>query len=131
MHSAASMLGSGTAPTLSGRFHLTWRSPGRHGTVNPEWFMAWYFNFENGRGLSFHAYALPGRPASHACVRPLDQDARWLFEWGEEWKLDERRSTVVEGGTPVDIRGRYDYGAAAPWLRACPAVTKNGRGSIG
>jgi hypothetical protein len=54
--------------TPGGLFHLNWKSRGRHSTVDPDWFMPWYFNFHNERGLSLHEYALPGRPASHACI---------------------------------------------------------------
>lgn len=101
-----------TPPRL---YHLNWRSPGRHSTVNRNWFMRWYFNIDNRRGISMHAYALPGRPASHACVRMLDRDARWLYDWGEEWELDPSRTRVLRFGTPVLIIGRYDFSAPPPW----------------
>ncbi len=103
-------------PTPSGRFHLNWRSQGRHSTVNPEWYLEWYYNFHNERGLSFHQYALPGEPASHACVRLLERDARWIYGWGEGWVLDERGWEVLEKGTPVWILGEYDYEESPPWL---------------
>lgn len=51
--------------TSSGLFRLNWRSTGRASTVDPDWFMRWYFNFGNREGLAFHAYSLPGYPASH------------------------------------------------------------------
>ncbi len=105
-------------PTPVGRFHLNWRSRGRYSTVNPEWYLEWYFNFHNRRGISFHKYDLPGEPASHACVRLLERDARWIYEWGEEWKLDERGWEVLEEGTPVWILGEYDYGRSPPWREA-------------
>ena len=68
-----------------------------------------------GLGLAFHAYALPGGPASHACVRLLERDARWLFGWGEGWALDERGWNVIDAGTPVWIVGQYNFGAPPPW----------------
>jgi len=111
--------------TPSGRFFLTWKSRGRHSTVNPEWYLEWYFNFHNERGLSFHKYALPGEPASHACVRLLERDAVWIYEWGEGWTLDEQGWEVMEEGTPVWIVGQYDFDAPPPWLDAAdphPAV---------
>lgn len=74
-----------------------------------------YVNFHNHRGLSFHEFALPGRPASHACVRLLERDAQWLFEWGESWTLDERGWTVLDRGTPVLILVCYDFTAPPPW----------------
>jgi len=103
-------------PTPSGRHYLTWRSRGRTSTVNPDWYMEWYFNFHNRRGISFHQYALPGRPASHACLRLLERDARWIYDWGEEWELDDRGWEVEEEGTPVWILGEYDFHAPPPWL---------------
>ena len=99
----------------AGLFHLNWRSRGRHTTVDPDWYMPWYFNFENDRGLSFHQYTLPGRPASHACVRLLERDAKWLFDWGETWTLDDRGWNVLEPGTPVLIVGCYDFSSPPPW----------------
>jgi hypothetical protein len=103
------------SPTAAGLFHLNWRSVGHTSTIDPDWFMPWYFNFENRQGLSFHQYSLPGQPASHGCVRLLERDARWLFEWGEEWTLDAGGTRVLTPGTPVFIIGRYDFTAPPPW----------------
>lgn len=107
--------GRAAYPTPSGLFHLNWKSPGRHSTVDPDWYMPLYFNFHNDRGLAFHQFTLPGHPASHACVRLLERDARWLYDWGEGWVLDERGWTVLVPGTPVLILGSYDFGAPPPW----------------
>ncbi|MGR8980428.1 MAG: L,D-transpeptidase [Gammaproteobacteria bacterium] len=101
--------------TPSGLFHLNWKSLGRHSTVNPRWYMPWYFNFHNRRGLSLHAYSMPGYPASHACVRLLETDARWLYYWGEQYKVADDGQTVLEYGTPLLIRGRYDFASPPPW----------------
>jgi hypothetical protein len=107
--------GRRTLPTPSGLFHLNWRSPGRHSTVDPDWFMRWYFNFHNRAGLSLHEYDLPGRPDSHKCVRLLPRDARWLFDWGEEWQLSADQREVLEPGTPLLIVGDYDFDSPPPW----------------
>jgi L,D-transpeptidase catalytic domain len=107
--------GSRNNPTSAGRFALNWRSPGRSSTVDPDWFMRWYFNFCNREGLAFHAYPLPGYPASHGCIRLLERDAQWLFEWGQTWMLDSRETRVLKPGTPVLIVGRYDFDAPLPW----------------
>jgi hypothetical protein len=103
------------SPTGAGRFALNWRSTGRASTVDPDWFMRWYFNFGNREGLAFHAYALPGYPASHGCIRLLERDAEWLFEWGQPWLLDPRGTRVLTPGTPVFIVGHYDFDAPPPW----------------
>jgi hypothetical protein len=102
-------------PTRPGLFFLNWRSPGRTSTVNPDWFMRWYFNFDNREGLALHEYALPGTPASHGCIRVLRRDAQWLFEWGESWTLDTTATRIVRPGTPVFVVGQYDFDAPAPW----------------
>lgn len=101
--------------TPSGLFHLNWKSPGRHSTVDADWYMPLYFNFHNERGLAFHQFTLPGRPASHACVRLLERDARWLYDWGEGWVLDERGWNVLDRGTPVLVLGQYDFDVPPPW----------------
>jgi hypothetical protein len=107
--------GRRSAPTPSGLFALNWRSAGRASTIDPDWFMRWYFNFGNRDGLALHAYALPGHPASHGCIRLLERDARWVYEWGDGWTLDERGVRVVTAGTPVLIVGEYDFDSAPPW----------------
>ena len=107
--------GAHLSETPSGVFALNWRSPGRASTIDPDWFMRWYFNFGNRDGLAFHAYALPGAPASHGCVRLLERDAQWLYEWGAPWTLDSTGTRVLQAGTPVFVIGRYDFDAAPPW----------------
>jgi len=102
-------------PTPEGSFNLTWRARSRRSTANEEWLLEWYFNFVNERGVSFHLFELPGRPASHACVRLLLRDAQWLYEWGEQWSLDDKKK-VKAPGTAVFIVGTYAFGAPPPWL---------------
>ena len=103
------------APTPDGLFHLNWRSAGHTSTVNREWFMRWYFNFDNHGGLALHQRSLPGRPDSHGCVRLLERDASWLFEWGDAWTVDVPQTHVLRAGTPVVIVGQYDFDAPPPW----------------
>jgi hypothetical protein len=107
--------GSRTNRTSPGTFSLNWRSAGRASTVDPDWFMRWYFNFGNREGLAFHAYSLPGYPASHGCIRLLERDAEWLFNWGQTWALDASGARIMSRGTTVFILGEYDFGAAPPW----------------
>jgi hypothetical protein len=76
--------------------------------------MGWYFNFDNARGLALHSYALPGYPASHACVRLLERDAIWIYGWCEGWTLGAR-GQVLDQGTPLLIAGRYAFGMLPPW----------------
>lgn len=100
--------------TPAGSFTLNWRSTGRYSTVNPAWFMEWYFNFDSRDGLALHAYTLPGYPASHGCIRLLERDAQWLYEWGDTWLLDPRAGLLAPG-TSVFVVGAYDFAAPPPW----------------
>jgi hypothetical protein len=107
--------GRRTDPTPPGLFHLNWREQRHTSSINPDWIMDWAFNFENRVGLAFHKQELPGRPASHGCVRLLERDARWLFDWAHTWTLDAGGTRVLNLGTPVVILGEYDFNAAPPW----------------
>lgn len=107
--------GERNSRTPAGFFYLNWSSTGLTSTVDPDWFMRWYFNFGNREGLAFHEYALPGEPASHGCIRLLERDAQWLFEWGDAWTLDASGTRIVQPGTPVFIIGKYDFTAPPPW----------------
>lgn len=106
--------GARNSQTPDGLYALNWKSTGHASSVDPDWYMSWYFNFGNREGLAFHEYALPGRPASHGCIRLLQRDAQWLFNWGDEWVVDTR-GRIVQLGTPVFIVGTYDFDAAPPW----------------
>jgi lipoprotein-anchoring transpeptidase ErfK/SrfK len=107
--------GTRETPTPPGLYALTWRSTGHASSVNPDWYMRWYFNFESREGLAFHEYVLPGGAASHGCVRLLDRDARWLYDWGDGWTLDPATGRLVAPGTPVLVIGPYQYDAPPLW----------------
>jgi hypothetical protein len=107
--------GGATEPTPPGLYHLNWRERWHTSTIDPDWIMGWSFNFDNRVGFAFHEQDLPGRPASHGCVRLLTRDAEWLFEWADTWTLDSSGVRVLKLGTPVLILGEYDFGAAPPW----------------
>ncbi len=103
------------SPTPEGLYHTNWKDKERTSTVNDEWLLTWYVNLDNLLGVSLHQYALPGRPASHSCVRLLEGDARWLYAWSEQWKLSPDGATIQEPGTPVVVFGSYAYGKRPPW----------------
>ncbi len=102
-------------PTPAGLFHTNWKSVLRRSTDNQAWLLPWYVNFENQRGVSFHQFDLPGYPGSHACVRLLEEDARWIHAWAESWQLTDGGRTVLAHGTPVVVFGDYAYDATPPW----------------
>lgn len=108
--------GKKSTPTPNGLFHTNWKSKKTISTDNPEWILKWYFNLENFRGVSFHQYELPGYPASHACVRLLEEDAFWIYNWAEQWILTKDGEFIIAYGTPVIIYGQYDFKGIKPWL---------------
>lgn len=108
--------GKRSTPTPNGLFHTNWKSKKTISTDNPEWILKWYFNLENFRGVSLHQYELPGYPASHACVRLLEEDAFWIYNWAEQWILTKDGEYIIAYGTPVIIYGEYDFKGVKPWL---------------
>jgi lipoprotein-anchoring transpeptidase ErfK/SrfK len=104
-------------PTPVGLYHTNWRAKLRRSSDNAQWILPWLWNFDNARGVSFHQFDLPGYPASHACVRLLEDDARWIFDFAEPWVLSDDRRTVIAHGTPVVVFGEYAYDATPPWKR--------------
>ncbi len=107
--------GARKSRTPNGAFHLNWKSKGHRSTVNRNWFLPWYFNFHNKSGHSFHEYELPGKPASHGCIRLLGRDAEWLYEWGEQWTLGPRGWAVERDGTAVLVVGEYNHDQQPSW----------------
>ncbi|WP_337866536.1 L,D-transpeptidase [Ignavibacterium sp.] len=108
--------GKKSTPTPNGLFHTNWKSKKTISTDNEEWILKWYFNLENFRGVSFHQYELPGYPASHACVRLLEEDAYWIYYCAEQWILTKDGEFVIAYGTPVIIFGEYNFKGIKPWL---------------
>jgi hypothetical protein len=108
--------GKADTPTDEGLFFTNWKSRTAVSTDDPSWILDWYVNFIALKGVAFHEYALPGRPASHGCVRLLEGDAAWIYGWADQW-VPGRGSRVRQYGTPVLVAGNYDYAAPAPWQR--------------
>ena len=86
--------------TPSGSFNLSWRSRGHRSSIDPSWYLEWYFNFIPSRGIAFHKYSLPGEAASHGCVRLLERDAQWLYQWGDPPSRGVKGTPVVVLGCP-------------------------------
>lgn len=106
--------GKAATPTDSGLFFTNWKSRTTISTDDPSWILDWYVNFIALKGVAFHQYELPGRPASHGCVRLLEVDAKWVYDWAKQW-TPGRGSSVKEYGTPVLVFGDYEYDRSAPW----------------
>jgi lipoprotein-anchoring transpeptidase ErfK/SrfK len=107
--------GKKATPTPAGLYHTNWKSKQAISTVNDEWVLPWYFNLDNFEGISLHQYDLPGYPASHACVRLLEEDATWIYNWADQWILSPDGHKRLAYGTPVVIFGDYGYGKPPPW----------------
>jgi hypothetical protein len=104
-------------PTPVGLYHTNWKDKHRISTFDDEWVLRWYLNMDNFHGVSMHQYELPGRPASHSCIRLLELDAIWAYGWAEQWILGPDRRTILRHGTPVSVFGAWAWGERAPWKR--------------
>ena len=102
-------LGKKSTPTHTGLFHCNWKAKRTISTIDDEWILDWYFNLENKSGVSMHQYELPGYPASHACARLAEHDAKWIYHWAAQWKLSDNGQQILAYGTPVIIFGSYDF----------------------
>lgn len=102
--------------TPTGLFYANWKAEETTSTFNDEWDLRWNFNVENLLGVGWHQYSLPGYPASHACMRLQEKDARHLYDWADQWVLTGKDKVSVKG-TPVIIFGTYNFDAPKPWLQ--------------
>lgn len=111
-----SSLGSKAHKTPTGLFFTNWKGEEVQSTVDDEWILRWNFNIENTEGVGWHQYELPGYPASHSCLRLLENDAKWMYDWADEWILKDA-NTVEAKGIPVLVFGDYDFDGKSPWLK--------------
>jgi hypothetical protein len=118
-------MGKRSTPTPTGLFHTNWKSKRQVSTENENWILPWYFNIINSSGVSFHQYELPGFPASHSCIRMRETDARWLYQFAQQWTLDATGRMVIKNGTPVYIFGRYPWGKGRPWFELLTSPSAN------
>ena len=112
--------GGPRSPTRAGLYHANWKDRDHVSSVDSTWIMPWTVNIDDRVGTALHAYSLPGRPASHCCIRLLDVDARWIFGW-----IDVNGRTGP--GTPVVLFGSYRFDLPPPW-RTLPTDTASALG---
>ncbi len=110
-----SSMGSKQHLTPEGLFFCNWKGEEVISSFDDEWVLRWNFNIENKEGIGWHQYQLPGYPASHSCLRLLEADAKWMYDWADEWILADKE-TVKAKGTPVIVYGSYDFEGRKPWL---------------
>ena len=103
-------------PTPTGLFFCNWKAEETISTVDDEWKLLWNFNIANKGGIGFHQYDLPGYPASHSCLRLQEKDAKYLYEWADQWVLADDENVKFKG-TPVIVFGSYPFGTPKPWLQ--------------
>jgi len=108
-------MGNSRTPTPAGLFHTNWKAKVTVSTVDSTWILPWAFNLDNFDGVSMHQFDLPGYPASHACARLLEDDAKWIYDWAEQWILTKDQSTILAYGTPVIIYGEYKFKKKPLW----------------
>lgn len=108
--------GKQSTPTPNGLFYGNYKAKRKVSTVNSDWILPYYFNFMNFEGVGVHQYLLPGFPASHACVRLYMDDAMYIYEWADQWKLDPSGNKIIENGTAFIVIGEYDFVGKVPWL---------------
>lgn len=109
-------MGRKADPTPTGLFFTNWKAEETTSTFNDEWNLKWNFNIENKLGVGFHEYELPGYPASHSCLRLVEKDARFLYNWADQWVLS-KNDTIRAKGTPVIVFGAYNFDGPKPWLQ--------------
>lgn len=111
-----SSMGKKATPTKRGLMFTNWKKEEAISTSNSEWKLRWNFNIHNSQGIGWHQYELPGRHASHSCLRLLEEDAKWMYSWADQWVLSEDRNTTRAKGTPVIVFGESDF-KSRPWLK--------------
>ena len=107
-------MGKQSAQTPRGLFFTNWKGRRVISSVDDEWILNWNFNISNQGGVGWHQYGLPGYPASHSCLRLLDADAQWLYNWADQWVLEDEQTIKVKG-TPVVVYGDYKFGVIGIW----------------
>ena len=104
--------------TYPGRYALTFRQRTRLSSLDSTWVMHYYYNFHPEAGMALHQFTMPGYPASHSCLRMLESDAAWIYNWGEGYKKDTNGKIIRLSGTPLIILDHYPFGSEYhPWMQ--------------
>jgi hypothetical protein len=126
--------GSEDNRTPNGRFNFNWKTEFRvssHSPPGEPWEMYWVFNIHLERGIHIHQYEMPtGGPISRGCVRLINDDAIWIYNWATPWtttnghdfssigaRLIRQGTTVlVIGDDPVGYPHPFEYEPLYPRL---------------
>ena len=117
--------GSKENPTPTGRYNFNWKTEYRVSSLSPPgdpWEMYWVFNIHDERGIHVHQYAMPtGGPTSKGCVRLVEDDAKWIYEWADTWETPVGNGVGSMGrmptkpGTTVLVLGEDPPGDPLPF----------------
>jgi hypothetical protein len=118
-------MGKKATPTKKGLMFANWKKEVAISTVSDEWKLRWNVNVANFDGIGWHQYALPGYPASHSCLRMLEEDAKWMYTWVDTWVLNKGGQTVRAKGTPLIVYGDYPWGKRRPWKKLLDSPEAN------
>ncbi|MCG2792960.1 MAG: L,D-transpeptidase [Weeksellaceae bacterium] len=118
-------MGKKKTPTKKGLLFANWKKEVAISTVSDEWKLRWNVNVANFDGIGWHQYAMPGYPASHSCMRMLEEDAQWMYTWVDTWILSKGGKTERAKGTPLLVYGDYPWGKRRPWKKLLDAPEAN------
>lgn len=110
----ATNMGKQSTPTPTGLFFANWKGRKIRSTVNSSWVLEYNFNINNLGGVGWHQYEMPGYPASHSCLRMFLEDAKWLYDYANQWQLENGKK--IANGTPVLVFGEYPWKGGKPWF---------------
>lgn len=109
-----SSMGKKASKTPTGLHFANWKGRKVTSTVNSSWILEYNFNIMNKFGVGWHQYELPGYPASHSCLRLFMDDAKWLYDFADQWILSN--GELAAKGTPTLVYGDYPWGEPRPWF---------------
>lgn len=114
VYAGPASMGRKADPTPTGLYFTNWKAEKTTSTFNDEWELKWNFNIQNKEGIGWHEYEMPGYPASHSCLRLTEKDAKYLYDWADEWMI-KGTDNILAQGTPVIVFGSYAFGDTRPW----------------
>ena len=118
-------MGKKATKTKTGLMFANWKKEVAISTVSDEWKLRWNVNVANFDGIGWHQYAMPGYPASHSCLRMLEEDAKWMYTWVDTWILNKGGQTTRAKGTPLIVYGDYPWGKRRPWKKLLDSPEAN------